>query len=175
MIVFLDTEFTDFVHPQLLSLGMVALNGSEHYVELDLGSDVGQARVEASSDFVRYEGVLDLWGRVPGATATALEMGRRSGEWLLAVGRGERIELAFDYATDYELLAEALRDCDLWEQVRPILLPVDVGHLCGRLDAELACEECLRELMRRRLTRHHALADALALRAAFVAVQKLWT
>jgi hypothetical protein len=36
MLVFLDTEFTDLAKPELLSLGLVAINGLEHYGELDL-------------------------------------------------------------------------------------------------------------------------------------------
>ena len=53
MLVFLDTEFTDLMKPELLSLGMMALNGLEHYGELDLATDVGQACVKVSCQFVR--------------------------------------------------------------------------------------------------------------------------
>ena len=60
-LAFLDTEFSDLLNPKLLSLGLVTLDGlNEHYVELDLGSDAGKARVKASGDFVR-SGVLDMW------------------------------------------------------------------------------------------------------------------
>ena len=64
MIVFIDAEFTDLLHPELLSIGLVAMDGREHYVELDLTTVDGQARVKASSDFVRYGGILDMWGMV---------------------------------------------------------------------------------------------------------------
>jgi hypothetical protein len=33
--------------------------------------------MRASSDFVRYDGLRDMWGHVPDAAATELEMGRR--------------------------------------------------------------------------------------------------
>jgi len=62
-IFFLDTEFTDLVHPELLSLGLVTLDGREHYTELDLSTHIGQARRRALSAFVRLDGVLDTWGR----------------------------------------------------------------------------------------------------------------
>jgi hypothetical protein len=62
MLLFLDTEFTYLLHPELLSLGLVTLDGREHYGEIDLTTKTGQARVKASSDFVRYSGVLDMWG-----------------------------------------------------------------------------------------------------------------
>ena len=169
MIIFLDTEFTDLLHPELLSLGLVTLDGREHYSELDLSTDAGQARVKASSDFVRYGGVLDLWGRVPGATCTEWEMGRRTGEWMLALAQevDTRIEVAFDYSMDYELMAYVIRDAGLWEQVREVVLPVNVNAITGSILGELAAEECFRELRKRGLQRHHALADALALRAAY--------
>lgn len=59
MIVFLDTEFASLDKPELRSLGLVTLDGREHYVELDLETDTGRARRRASSDFVIY-GVLDF-------------------------------------------------------------------------------------------------------------------
>jgi hypothetical protein len=176
MIVFLDTEFTDLLHPELLSLGLVTLDGREHYVELDLSTDAGQARVKASSDFVRYAGVLECWGLVPGAIGTEWEMGRRTGEWLLALTAetGSRIEVAFDYGMDYELMEYAIRDAGLWDQVREVVLPVNVNPITGTIAGELAAEACFRELGQRGgrgLKRHHALADALALRAAYIDVK----
>ena len=53
MLVFLDTEFTDLLQPQLLSLGLAALNGREFYADLDLTTSIRKARVKASTDFVR--------------------------------------------------------------------------------------------------------------------------
>jgi hypothetical protein len=176
MLIFLDTEFTDLLNPELLSLGLVTLDGREHYAELDLTTDLGKARVKASSDFVRYGGVLDFWGLVAGATGTEWEMGRRTGEWLLglAAESGKQIEVAFDYSMDYELLEYAIRDAGLWEQVREVVLPVNVNSITGTITGELAAEECFRALGQRGgrgLKRHHALADALALRAAYIDVK----
>ena len=115
-IVFLDTEFTDLQNPKLLSIGLVALNGAEHYVELDLTSEVGKTRVKQSSDFVR-EVMLDFWGVVPGAGCTECEMGRRT------------------------------------------------------VEAEFEADRCFQRLSKRGLQRHHALADALALRASYIEVK----
>ena len=170
---FLDTEFTDLLAPQLLSIGLVTLDGREHYAELDLATAAGQARVRACSGFVRYGGVLDLWGLVPGAVGTEWEIGRRTGEWLLilAAQAKARIEIAYDYSTDFELLEYAVRDAGLWGQVRAVVLPVNVAGLTGTIEGELAAEACYVELGNRGLKRHHALADALALRAAYVRVK----
>jgi hypothetical protein len=103
MLIFLDTEFTDLLNPELLSLGIVTLDGREFYAELDLTTDTGKARIKASSAFVQ-SGIFDMWGLVPGAAGTELEMGRRTGEWLLALAAetGTRIEIAFDYGMDYK-------------------------------------------------------------------------
>jgi len=175
MIAFLDAEMTSLLEPQLLSLALVTLDGREHYVELDLSSEAGKPRRQASSDFVEYDGVLDMWGLVPDSTSTPWEMGRRTGEWLLRHAResGTRIEVAFDYSTDYELMEYAVRDSGLWDQVREVVTPIDAGALTGSPEGEIAAEECFRELHRRGLARHHALADAIALRAAYIAVKAL--
>lgn len=173
MLVFLDTEFTDLLNPVLLSLGLVTLDGREWYAELDLSTDIGKARVQASSDFVRNGGVLDQWGCVPGASGIAWEIGRRTGEWLLGLATeySVKVEVAFDYSADYELMQHAIRDAGFWDQVRKVVIPVNVNSITGTITGELAAEECFRELGKRGFKRHHALADALALRAAYLAVK----
>lgn len=168
--VFLDTEFTDLIHPELLSLGLVAQDGREFYVELDLTTEEGASRRKSASNLV-LSGVLNMWGLVPGAAASELEMGRRTGEWLLAVAAetGASIRVAFDYSTDYELMENAIRDAGLWDRVREVVAPVNVSALTRTTAGELAAEECFAELRRRGLRRHHALADAHALAAAYKA------
>lgn len=166
--VFLDTQFTDFIQPELLSLGLVAQDGREFYVELDLMTEEGASRRKSASNLV-LSGVLDMWGLVPGAAATELEMGRRTGEWVLALSTETRasIRVAFDYSTDYELMENAIRDAGLWDRVREVVVPVDVSALTRTTAGELAAEECFAELRTRGLRRHHALADAHALAAAY--------
>lgn len=166
--VFLDTEFTDLLNPELLSLGMVTSGGHEFYVELDLRTAEGQERRDASSEFV-HAGVLDLWGLVPGARCTYDEMGRRAGEWLLevAAGSGNRVGVAYDYTSDFELLELALRDAGMWDPLKEVLLKVYVGSLTDTPGWAEEAEKCFDELRPRGLARHHALADALALRASY--------
>jgi hypothetical protein len=55
--------------------------------------------------------------------------------------------------------------------VREVVIPVNVNSITGTIIGELAAEACFRELGVRGLKRHHALADALALRAAYVSVK----
>ena len=173
--VFLDTEFTDLVNAELLSIGMATRDGRhEFYSELDLNSETGKARQAKSSDFVKY-GVLEYWGQIPGAACTELEMGRRAGEWLLKIASDSRkpLTIAFDYQMDYELLEYAIRDADLWDRVREVVVPLKVNEVTDAITGELAAEFCYEQLSNpggRGLHRHHALADALALRAAYVAL-----
>ena len=172
-LVFLDAEFTDLLHPELLSLGLVTRDGlNEHYVELDLSTDTGKARVKASGEFVRC-GVFDMWSLVHGATCTEWEMGRRTGEWLLGLAEksGTRVEVAHDYSTDYELMEYAIRDSGLWDRVREVVIPVNVNVITGTIEGELAAEASCRETATRGLKRHHSLADALALRASYIQVK----
>jgi hypothetical protein len=60
MLVFLDTAFTDFVRPNLISLALVSEDGREFYAERT------DCHRDACGDFVR-ETVVPLLGRVPGA------------------------------------------------------------------------------------------------------------
>ncbi len=173
VIAFLDTEFTDLLDPKLLSIGMVALNGLEHYGELDLTSGEGQVRLKAFSEFVRQV-VLPMWGAVRHCAGTPWELGRGAGEFLLDRASSyppeSRLTVAFDYDVDFFLLEQAIRDAGLWDQVKDRIEPLNIDRLTGTLTGELESEECFRSLARRGIGRHHALADALALRAAYVAV-----
>jgi hypothetical protein len=170
-IAFLDTEFTDLVHnPELLSLGLVTLDGREHYVELDLTTPEGLARRRGAGAFAKHGPVLEQWGRVPSAACSYLEMGARTAAWLRerAAAAGGRIEVAYDYAMDWELFEYLLRDAGEWEWMRDILVPVDIDHVVARIEGELAAEAAFERIARERdLRRHHALADAWALRAAY--------
>jgi hypothetical protein len=177
MLVFLDTEFTDLAKPELLSLGMVALNGLEHYGELDLATDLGQARVKASTEFVR-EVVLPQWGAVRGCAYAELELGRRAGEFLLKLaGRlsaaDAPLTVAFTSDIDFRLLEDVLRRAGLIVKVRDArITPLNISSLTDTMTGDYESEECFRSLVHRGIGRHHSLADALALRAAYLGVKR---
>lgn len=169
MFVFLDTEFTDLVRPELLSIGMVAEDLQEFYVELDLATAEGQALQQVATDFVRFGPVLEQWHQIPGAAAGPREMGRRAGEWLLDLHKKhlEPLIVAFDYAADYELLTNAIRTAGLWAEVAEVMLPKNVDELTSTIESEMAGDAAFEDLAKYRgLLRHHALADAVVLRAA---------
>lgn len=171
-VVYLDTEFTDLLVPELLSLGMVSAAGDEHYVELDLESPQSSEVLAHASDFARHNGVLEQWGRIGGSAATYEQMGLRTAHWLQerVTRLGQPAYIAFDYSPDYELFEYLLRDTGHWDAVRELVRPVNVDELASRSDGTLSAEAAYAAMHRRGLERHHALADAHALRAACIAV-----
>ena len=74
MLVFLDTELTDFARPDLISLALVSEDGQEFYAER---TDYCHADC---SDFVRQT-VQPLLGRVPGAACSRSELTDRVRDW----------------------------------------------------------------------------------------------
>jgi len=170
--VFFDAEFTSLLDPHLLSVGFVTRDGAERYAELDLASEYGRARL-AITPWDVLENILDKFGAMPAAKCDSeWTLGQRVGTWLLDLAEGSpdgRIELLYDYGVDYELLVGALEECKLWPQVRVIAREANIGAKTGSLGPELASEATFRALRRRTppLFRHHALADAIALRAAW--------
>jgi hypothetical protein len=167
-----DAEFTSLLDPHLLSIGLVAVQtGEECYVELDLNSDLGRERLALTPPEVR-EMVLDEFGLFPDSSCDSeWTMGRRVGQWLLSLAErsGGHVELLYDYKADIELLIGALKECNLWPEVRLVCGECYIGNETGTVAAEIAAEVCFKELRHRQppLYRHHALADALALRDAW--------
>lgn len=167
---YLDCEFTDLNDPALLSVGMVDLAGAQHYVELDLSGGVGQELAEVSSQFVkRY--VLTQWGRVHGAATSPRGIAERTADWLVDLFNTTHtpVNVCFDYRGDWVLTKFALRRWGAWERVGPMLRPVDVRALTSSGAARQAARatfDSLAQADKQRIGPHHALADALALRAA---------
>ena len=99
MLIFLDTEFTDFVRPELISIALVSEDGREFYAErTDFQRD-------ACNDFVR-ETVLPLLGRVPGAACSRLELTERLHEWFAQLP--EPGTIVYDFGSDWLLLVAAI-------------------------------------------------------------------
>lgn len=160
MLVFLDTEFTDFVQIDLISIALVSENGHELYAERT------DFRREDCSDFVRAA-VLPLLGRIAGATCTRGQLTQRLRTWLEALP--EPATLVFDYFSDWELLVDAILGDDYDK------LPVSIG---GKqlLAADIVSDSVFQNALNRTFTRewppHHALADARAIRAGYRAWQQ---
>ena len=166
--IYFDTEFTDLQQPKLLSLGMVTLDGEEHYVELDPADPDNAGTFANASSFVWSPEVLGQWHKVPGATVNLADMGDRTARWVLAQAArfGQPADLAFDYADDFSLFEALMRGAGHWHAVSRVIRPVFVGDLVSRFDAHLGAEIGFEYASRRGLERHHALADAHGLRTA---------
>lgn len=148
MQIFVDTEFTDFVDPHLISLGMVSDRGEEFYVEVPYPQS-------SCSEFVR-EIVLPLLGQYPGASCRLEDLRLRVLKWLEIVRpNGEDLEICFDYQTDWDLFVKALE--------------YDVPPWCKWRRISRNINELLRYEFHKKfeLPDHHALYDALANRYAF--------
>lgn len=78
MFVFLETEFTNFAKPDLISLALVAEDGRDFYAER---TDYPENECIA---FVR-ETVSPWLGRVPGAACTSNELADRVQAWFACI------------------------------------------------------------------------------------------
>jgi len=146
--VFIDTEFTDFLDPQLISIGLVAETGEEFYAELPYD-------IKACSAFVK-EAVLPLLGYAPHAEASKDEMYEKITQWLSVVRpAGEDVFICYDYQTDWDLFYDVLDGC--------------VPPWCKRRLVADRINEALRYEYHKKnaLPEHHALNDAKANRYAF--------
>lgn len=160
MLVFLDTEFTEFVRPDLISIALVSEDGREFYAErTDYHRD-------ACSDFVR-ETVLTLLDRVPGATCNRSELTLRLRDWFEALP--EPATIIYDLEGDWLLLADAYLGSDHRQP------PANVGdklHLDSYAITHPVFQRALNHIYTQDWPPHHALADARALMAGYRAWHK---
>lgn len=151
MLIFLDTEFTDFVDTDLISIGLVAEDGREFYAELV------DYRQETCSDFVR-EVVKPLLKQHPTRVeGTQWEVARALGEWLKPYDNGDLhcATICYDYNLDWYLMADLLKM--LPEEDQPDFL--DTRMIWGDLDQQ-AIEYYWAEVDAFGHKQHHALYDA---------------
>jgi hypothetical protein len=166
MLVFLDTEFTNFVHADLISLALVSEDGREFYAErTDYHRD-------ACSAFVR-ENVVPILGRVPGAACSHAELTLRLRDWFDALP--EPATIIYDFEGDWLLLVKAVLG-------RQQTMPSDNFGQPLRLENASITHPIFERAQNRIYTQdwppHHALADARALMAGYCAwrafMDKIW-
>lgn len=141
--VFVDTEFTDFLDPQLISIGLVAETGEEFYAELPYN-------IRECSEFVK-EAVLPLLGYAPDAEVSKEDLYERITQWLCIVRpTGSDIHICYDYQTDWDLFYDVLGG--------------RVPEWCKRRLVADRINELLRYDYHKKnnLPEHHALNDARA-------------
>lgn len=155
MLVFLDTEFTDFTRPDLISLALVAEDGREFYAERK------DFRRQDCSDFVCEE-VFPLLGRVADAACTRQQLTQRLRDWFEQ--QPEPAKLVFDFEGDWLLLANA------WLGPDHNAPPANVGDkilLASHTITHPVFEGALNRVYNEQLPPHHALADARGLMAGY--------
>jgi hypothetical protein len=142
MHVYVDTEFTDFLDCDVISIAAVAADGREFYGERDDYDDMN------CSVFVR-EAVLPQLGEFPDRVFTrdALRL-----ELLAWLGQFPAGVLCFDDARDWDLL-------------RDLLCGLPPGWSAQLVSALLESARA-EEYYRKHGGRHHALHDARAIRYA---------
>lgn len=158
MIVFVDTEFTDFIDCDLISIGLVTDCGTrEFYAE--------RTDYEASwcSSFATYD-VIPLLGRDQRAQKSRAQLHTALWRWFGKLGD---VYIAYDYANDWDLLMDAL--VDFRHTQRP-------SNIVGRIDLraymfDSVYTRAMNAFYREQGQRHHALMDAKAHRAGWLAWQ----
>lgn len=173
MRVFFDCEFEDLgIDAGLISIGLVTEHGAELYAEL---TDTWHP--ERCSDFVRKHVLPLLDGRV-GQRMSRKALASQLFGWLRTVqGEESSVDLVADSNRDWVMLHAVFADFngslgDTVIELRPEQVTV---RLCFRLVSDTSAMSSIRRqnLMARnfRGRRHHALADALALRAAVLSLE----
>jgi hypothetical protein len=151
-LLFLDTEFTNYAHPDLISIGIAPVDGTDFYAERT------DYRRDDCTDFVRTE-ILPLLGKVPNSACTSVELASRLRDWFDALP--EPAIILCDYETDWHLLQAAfIGDLPLNIGVHQLVDQKIFRHSAYKLGEVLTYSTAWPP--------HHALADAQALREGYL-------
>lgn len=154
MRVFFDTEFTGLSSdPRLLSIGLVADNGEEPYIEFSNGWSEADC-----STWVR-EHVMSILGR--GERLTRRDTAKRILAWLSSFGVPTTVLGDTDW--DTTLLADLMHECD----IAPECFRIEVLTYSGGAQV-IAFEQARQDYFEsHQVTPHHALTDARAFHVAW--------
>lgn len=156
MRIFIDTEFTGFEEPRLISLGLVTDAGEAWYAELADGWSMHDC-----TDFVR-ESVLPLLSSETKVRLTRQAAAAALADWLVRVSDNAFLVIVFDAEVDWRLLVGLLAENDPGGGVRMAPAPLSWP---GSAMA-YRCSDLLDACLGSHPQRHHALVDARALREA---------
>jgi hypothetical protein len=155
MKLFLDTEFTDFVDPDLISIGIVDENGREFYAEST------SFRREACSTFV-VETVLPLLGQSDTIVGTHQHIAHQLERWLEQY-REDGAVVCVDYQTDWYLFQVLLSQLPK----RSNMNFITHDNIWPNLDSQRITQWWSDT----QLPQHHALYDAHANRHGYIAAE----
>jgi hypothetical protein len=160
MLVFLDTEFTDFIQCEMISIGMVSSGGHEFYFEIN---DYDQ---KLSSEFVRYE-IVPMLGKNGAKVGTKAECAIAVREYFNTLPY-EKFTVIVDYYQDMALLQDLLEDNFGPKYAGAAYLQ----NLFEPMEANRAMILATEGYFADGGLRHHALHDAKANRAGWIAGMK---
>lgn len=147
MKLFLDTEFTDFIDIDLISIGLVAEDGREFYAERN------DFDLDACNSFVQ-DIVLPLLGMTPGAVIGSKDEIRDA--LLLWLTQFEQVDICIDYISDGDLFV------DLCHPTLPD--GIQFFDICPNIDQRRLEQFWNENPMQEQ---HHALHDARANKFAY--------
>ncbi len=160
--VYFDTEFSDMLNPQLLSIGLISESGQELYIE------VASAKEMVVSDFVKAE-VLPLFGKHNPLVLEYDAIAPMLENWFDQLRGGNReigIVLVSDYPTDWMLVAELkepMPGTPSWTRAANIGSRMIQSLMnSGRQVTEYF--DAIEEYHRAHKQQHHALVDARAMK-----------
>ncbi len=155
MLIFFDTEFSDFLDCELISIGMVSEDGAfEFYAEV---SDFDLAK---TSPFVQ-EAILPILGADPAAICTKSELKDRLWKWFATLP--QHVMLASDSTHDRDLLWDA------FDEGLPENLDREVMDLRSLIDTTVFNDQVVLYHEQAAQPWHHALHDARAAREGWIA------
>lgn len=146
-LIFLDTEFTSFESPKLISIGLAASTGEDFYAEVPFVTS-------SVSPFV-HEVVIPLLNQDSGAYCQFDELHVRLRNWFTVVRTGVDVVLCFDSQYDESLFRS------IFDEYPPPFLRF--RNVDGNINELLRHEFHVKNM----LPEHHALNDAMAMRYAF--------
>ena len=161
--IFIDTEFTDVMSPQLISIGLIAASGEQLYVVLEV-SDWGG--VGACTEFVQNE-VLPKLTQLEPVVLSRKAAGKHVLEWLQVLSNPDQgVECISDAVIDSILLKELLPVLPPWLTCSLVQNKLHGGPL-AQLFAGID-----EHFQQHPAQRHHALYDARVLRDVWNQVQQ---
>jgi hypothetical protein len=159
--IFFDTEFNGFQATSILvSIGLVAENDGECYAELPSTG----LHLDGANELV-LKRVVSQFNKIPGSRVSdRISMSDRVVSFLNSFD-GD-VELLYDYKLDWRHLETLIaQDRSLMKRVQPREIAGEVSSDVSRAAAAAA----LNAIAKRGIGEFHALADAYALRAAWMA------
>ncbi|WP_051710387.1 3'-5' exoribonuclease [Andreprevotia chitinilytica] len=156
MLIFLDTEFTDFIDCELISIGMVSEDGAHIFY-----AERSDYRRDWANEFVKGTVLPYLYKR-PEAICTRTELQARLWAWFTTLPR--HVQIACDSQQDQDLLWDA------FGEGLPANLDRKSYELAQLIDTTVF-HKAICDYQAKHGGWHHALHDAQANRAGWLA----WT